>query len=149
MVHTLKVLESFADAILRGDKNFEVRNNDRGFQRGDIIKFIVLYNSDRCEMIDHPLMKASFEITYVLSGWGLEKDYVVLGIKKKVDDLPDPNAPVNYKRITHGHWIVHSENPMDIYLECSACGRESGAHEGNYYCHWCGAKMGEKESKNV
>ena len=44
--------------------------------------------------------------------------------------------------VVHGRWIFHEENgPMDAWLTCSVCGKESGAHEGNYYCHWCGAKM--------
>lgn len=82
MIHQLKIKESFADAVLRGDKTFEVRENDRGFQAGDFVIFTVLYNSDGCEMIDHPLSKMLYEITYVLSGWGIKEGYVVFGIKR-------------------------------------------------------------------
>lgn len=82
MKHTIKIKESFAEAVLDGDKTFEVRKNDRGYQKGDSIKFIVLYDSDGCEMIDHPLSKCLYEITYVLSGWGIEDGYCVFGIKK-------------------------------------------------------------------
>lgn len=36
--HVLKTLPAFFDAIDRGDKRFEIRNNyDRGFQRGDVV----------------------------------------------------------------------------------------------------------------
>ena len=31
MIHELKIFKSFADAIISGDKTFEVRHNDRGF----------------------------------------------------------------------------------------------------------------------
>jgi hypothetical protein len=31
MVHTIKIKESFADAVYEGRKNFEVRENDRGY----------------------------------------------------------------------------------------------------------------------
>ena len=81
MVHAIKIRESFADAVNRGDKTFEVRKNDRGYQKGDTVRFIVLYDSDGCEMISHPLMKKEYEITYVLSGWGIEDGYCVFGIK--------------------------------------------------------------------
>ena len=82
MIHQLKINESFANAVLRGDKTFEVRENDRGFQTGDFVMFTVLYNSDGLEMINHPLSKRLYEITYVLSGWGIKEGYVVFGIKR-------------------------------------------------------------------
>lgn len=82
MVHAIKILESFADAVNRGDKTFEVRENDRGYQKGDTVRFIVLYDYG-CEMISHPLMKKEYEITYVLSGWGIKNGYCVFGIKPK------------------------------------------------------------------
>ena len=82
MTHNIKIKESFSDAVNRGDKTFEVRKNDRGYQKGDHVRFEVLYDSDGCEMIDHPLSKKCFEITYVLSGWGIEDGYCVFGIKQ-------------------------------------------------------------------
>ena len=82
MTHSIKIRESFANAVNTGEKTFEVRKNDRGYQKGDIIKFTVLYDSDGCEMIDHPLSMKKYEITYVLSGWGIEDGYVVFGIKQ-------------------------------------------------------------------
>ena len=83
MVHAIKIRESFADAVNRGDKTFEVRKNDRGYQKGDTVRFIVLYDSDGCKMVSHPLMKKEYEITYVLNGWGIEDGYCVFGIKPK------------------------------------------------------------------
>lgn len=47
MTHNLKILKSFADAKLAGDKLFEIRyNRDRGFQKGDKIKYIVLTDDE-------------------------------------------------------------------------------------------------------
>ena len=81
MIHKIKIKESFATAVYTGDKTFEVRRNDRGYQKGDLVKFTVLYDSDGLEMINHPLTGKAYEITYVLSGWGIEEGYCVFGIK--------------------------------------------------------------------
>lgn len=82
MIHTIKIMESFADAIVDGRKTFEVRLNDRGYQAGDIVKFIPLCNYDKCEMIQHPIKYKEYEITYVLNDWGLKDRYVAFGIKE-------------------------------------------------------------------
>ena len=37
--HKLKLLENFADDVLMGYKTFEIRENDRGYQKGDTVKF--------------------------------------------------------------------------------------------------------------
>lgn len=80
VTHTLKLNEEFADAVYSGDKNFEIRYNDRGFQKGDEVKFEVMRGTS---VIYHPLNYKKFVITYVLNGWGLEPGYVVFGIKMK------------------------------------------------------------------
>lgn len=85
MIHEIKILEPYADAIYDGRKTFEVRLNDRGYNAGDRIRFIVI--KDGCVHTTHPLYykdtnRKEYEITYVHSGLGLEKDYVVFGIKE-------------------------------------------------------------------
>ena len=82
MLHRLKLDESFADAVRSGDKCFEVRENDRGFQKGDEVIFTVLDKKFKVPLND-PLNDAVFEITYVLSGWGIKENYCVFGIKRK------------------------------------------------------------------
>ena len=82
-VHILKINEEYADSVLFGDTNFEVRINDRGFQKGDIVKFIPIYKIDSCEIMTHPLQKKEYEITYVLGSFrGLADGYVAFGIKE-------------------------------------------------------------------
>lgn len=80
MIHELKIEKPFADAIVDGDKNFEIRVNDKGFQKGDLINFTCV---DRYCSIPHQINEETYEITYVLSGWGLEKGFVAFGIKLK------------------------------------------------------------------
>jgi len=79
--HRIKILKDFANAIFDGDKNFEVRENDRGYQKGDTVYFDVI-NKNGSEEI-HPIRSTPYEITYVLSGWGLKEGYVAFGIKEK------------------------------------------------------------------
>lgn len=83
--HELKTLAPYWDAIERGEKNFEVRRNDRDFKNGDILKLHRL----RPDMPTHYDMDDSFQkrtitkrITYVLTGgqFGIEPGYVVLGL---------------------------------------------------------------------
>ncbi len=83
-VHELKILEDFATAILVGDKPFEIRKNDRGFQKGDLISFWVINSKGLNE--PHELNNRLYEITYVLNGFGLRNDYVCLGIKRFIDE---------------------------------------------------------------
>lgn len=79
--HELKIEKCFADAIDRGEKTFEVRYNaDRGFQRGDLISFTVMDKEMIC--LDHPVARGYYEITYVLSGFGLKENHVAFGIRR-------------------------------------------------------------------
>lgn len=88
MIHELKIFKSFADAIISGDKTFEVRHNDRGFQKGDKVRFKVEDNFDDNseKREDHPISKKLYEITYVLNSWGINEGFVVFSIKEAADD---------------------------------------------------------------
>ena len=77
--HELKILDKFADDVLIGYKNFEIRENDRGFQKGDTVEFTCVDKAG-IEM-PHEINKKRYEITYVLNGWGLKDGYVVFGMK--------------------------------------------------------------------
>lgn len=76
--HNIKLDIHFCDDVLNGRKNFEVRKNDRGYQAGDLVKFIPV---DGYFHENHDVQKHTYEITYVLSGWGPKEGYVVFGIK--------------------------------------------------------------------
>ena len=83
--HSLKTLPQYWDAVKRGDKTFEVRRDDRGFQKGDIIELV------RTEYLPDPrnptfgskeMSTLRFQIGYILTGgqWGIEPGYVVLAL---------------------------------------------------------------------
>lgn len=75
--HVLKLQKDFCDAVYNGTKQFELRYNDRGFQRGDLIRFVAM---DGEEKIEHPINNREYMITYVLAGWGLQRNFVALSI---------------------------------------------------------------------
>ena len=87
-LHKIDLSEEFADAVLSGDKSFEVRDNDRGYQKGDLIRFNVV-DKYYHESINHPLIRETYLITYVLSGWGIKEGYVVFGIKNVIALAPE------------------------------------------------------------
>lgn len=76
MNHELKIYKQFADAIINGDKTFEVRKNTRGFQAGDTVTFELKPPTET----PHPIESKKYEIAYVMSGYGIEPNYVVFGI---------------------------------------------------------------------
>lgn len=78
--HKIKLLLNLCDDVLSGDKNFEIRENDRGYQKGDRVVFEPYNPSD--PFVKHPISDKIYEITYVLNGWGLKNGYVVFGIKE-------------------------------------------------------------------
>ena len=84
MTHFIKILESYADAIIDGRKKFEVRQNDRGYNAGDKVCFKVLYQ-DKILFPTHPLNYKTYVITYVHSGLGLQNNYVVFGFEESED----------------------------------------------------------------
>lgn len=104
--HDLKCWPEFFDAIARGEKTFEVRKNDRGFQKGDRLR-LLKYDPNRRFGADYVeagpteisrraaaenrepswlsaaqrAERIECDVTYVLSGWGVEAGYVCMGIK--------------------------------------------------------------------
>ena len=87
-IHELKLSMNFCDAVYSGIKTFELRKNDRGFQTGDLIRFTPVKfdeNDPVARFPEHPISGKLYEITYVLSGWGLNPDCVAFGIKEKSD----------------------------------------------------------------
>ena len=79
-VHELEIQSEIADAIMSGDLTFDIRYNDVGYQKGDLVKYIPKKN----HYIDslHPIANKTFEISYVYaSSTKLQPDCVVFGIK--------------------------------------------------------------------
>jgi hypothetical protein len=84
--HKLKCWPQYYDAIERGEKPFEVRRDDRGFQKGDVL-LLQRTRSESPYYVDYDgygKVKKEMRrtITYILTGgqFGIEHGYVVLGL---------------------------------------------------------------------
>lgn len=77
-VHRLKTWAPYFGAVADGSKPFEVRRDDRGFQRGDRLRLVETSRQDGAATG----REAEYEITYVLGGgqFGIEPGYAVLGL---------------------------------------------------------------------
>lgn len=127
--HTIQLELAFCDAVLSGEKSFEIRLNDRGYQKGDRIKFMSIENSLRCY---HEIDKREYEITYVLNGWGLSDGYVVFGIKDVTGHPPvESGWEVTDRDATSGHKCYH----------CPECGNDEWRYEATKFCPHCGTRM--------
>ena len=84
--HYVKCWPNYFDAIERGDKPFDVRRDDRGYQKGDTLVLQRTREKSLHEVEYDCHGEALYEcrrtITYVLTGgqFGIEPGYVVLGI---------------------------------------------------------------------
>jgi hypothetical protein len=87
-IHELKTLPQYWDAVARGDKTFEVRRDDRGFQRGDIVKLLKMIDGHVATYNGEPMYILTRRIRWILTGgqFGIEPGYVVL----QLEDIPCP-----------------------------------------------------------
>ncbi|MBR0299967.1 MAG: DUF3850 domain-containing protein [Bacteroidales bacterium] len=76
MTHELKIRPEYFEAIVKGDKTFEVRYNDRNYQLHDIL----VLQEHNGENYTGRIIKE--EVTYLLDNPGYCKDgYVIMAIK--------------------------------------------------------------------
>jgi hypothetical protein len=87
--HCLKTWPESWDAVARGEKTFEVRRDDRGFEVGDIL-VLEKWDSETGHYVSRDLAGGGElqvlrrRVSYVLPGGqlGIEPGYVVLGLKE-------------------------------------------------------------------
>jgi hypothetical protein len=86
--HDLKCWPDYFHAVARGDKPFDVRRDDRGYQKGDVLN---LREYDPKGLTEGSRYSGNAEqvlVTYVLTGgqFGIEPGYVVMGLQKFDDE---------------------------------------------------------------
>lgn len=91
--HFLKIAPNYLDAIKSGEKTFEVRRDDRGFQTGDLLvlkrygRVGAVYEyltEENCRAIKGAdVDNITCRITWILTGGqlGIEPGYVVMSIE--------------------------------------------------------------------
>lgn len=145
--HEIKLRIEFCDAVLKGIKSFEIRKNDRGYQTGDLIRFIPV--DETTVTVPHPISDEQFRIMYILNGWGLQDGYVALAIEKVPKD--GKSLKDLWEKARNGHTLTGEEvklltadwddrNGFDKYVKCKDCihGEPviNGAGEDAIECHW-------------
>jgi hypothetical protein len=81
IIHKLKCLTPYYEAIVRGDKKFDIRWDDRGFQKGDLVLLQQFDGSGYVKSRDGIAFSIEKEIKYILTGgrFGIEPGWVILG----------------------------------------------------------------------
>ena len=75
MIHALKILPEYFEAVISGKKTFEVRENDRGFKVGDLLALNEWMNG---EYTDNSCL---VYVDYILESAYCDEGYVVMSIK--------------------------------------------------------------------
>lgn len=75
--HELKIRKEYADAKVKGTKNFELREDDRGYAAGDRVAYRVV--DELGNELEHGLEGREFEIVYILKGFtkGLKRNWII------------------------------------------------------------------------
>ena len=93
MIHALKILPRYFEAVRNGDKTFELRKNDRNFQTGD---YLALNEWDK----DHYTGRTELmEVIYMMNPNEImtcQGNFVLLGIRKNGSSRYD-NAETEWK----------------------------------------------------
>ncbi len=78
VLHEMKLLERYYDAVANGDKTFELRKDDRNVQVGDVIS-LKEWNGK-----EYTGRHVNVEVTYVLRDcqqYGLMEGYCIIGFQ--------------------------------------------------------------------
>lgn len=111
MMHDLKILERFADAVVDGRKTFEVRRDDRGFVVDDIVFFRCI--DDDGMSVKHAIDGVAWRITYVLSEWGIKDGFVVFGVERITPWI----EPVHRRRLMRENVCVIDEEIVEVTVK--------------------------------
>lgn len=79
ITHELKTETKYFNEVISGNKNFELRKNDRGFKKGDYL-LLIDFDKEKQESTGRSFYKT---ISYVLESapeFGLQEGYCILSL---------------------------------------------------------------------
>ena len=123
MLHDLKILPDWFNAVISGVKTFEIRKDDRNFQPRDVLLLRewdgTAYTGRTCRA----------DVTMVLRGEYCRDGYCTMAIR--VHGLSEP--------VRHGRWTKDGCEYRYFYYRCSVCGVDNDGR--TKFCPRCGARM--------
>lgn len=78
-MYTIKIAESEADQVTRGDKAFVFRNESLGIKKDDELIFRVMFKGNPRP---HKIEQMKFRVTYASSDAPVEKGFAVIGFRR-------------------------------------------------------------------
>jgi hypothetical protein len=92
--HELKVWPAYFHKLEPGGKTFEVRRDDRGFQKGDVLWLREFVPNARSPREQYPGNATFARIDYILTGgqFGIEPGFVVMALTFIEEDEMEPEA---------------------------------------------------------
>lgn len=121
-LHELKILPEYFDAVVRREKTFEIRKNDRGFKAGDRLRLM------EWDGEEYTGREAVAYVSYILYDWpvGIERGYCVMSISIEPEHMSRK-------------WIRVTKD----LAQCPECGDyvDNAIQRGCNYCPNCGAEM--------
>lgn len=135
--HILKTWPVYFDAIKRGEKTFECRLNDRGFQAGDVVVLQRTYESDKhCVEYEYaPLSpprakhELRFKIGYVLHGFGIVENWCVFSLLP----MGCVESDADEDKLRRAGWYKPNPNVDGWNLNSSKKGRHEFVHVPRHY----------------
>lgn len=126
--HVLKTDPAVFQDVLDGKKTFEIRFNDRGYQVGDLVVLKETKFTGQQMKSGEPLVYTGREIqkriSYVLSGYGLQEDWVILGIQDieaaKAQAVPKITSIGNELQSWVAVWSFKARHDHEDYIVVDA-----------------------------
>lgn len=128
MIHEMKILKQYYEAVENGGKTFELRKDDRNVQEGDILILKEWTGTAYTER------QKRVGVTYVLRNcpqYGLAEGYCIIGFvgnEKEIAKVPE----------YVGDGYYNGELVLDTWI-CPNCGNQYEVdYEEHDYCPKCG-----------
>jgi hypothetical protein len=95
-VHELKCWPPYFGDVLRGDKTFEFRRDDRHYSPGDVLVLREWFPKRRKHLSGR---KVTVDVVYTVLGgqFGIPEGYCIMGIRRRATDGVEPNTAQQLK----------------------------------------------------